>query len=184
MLRWWNGFWTWWNAPWDELVALEEISTLLCQSVAAQEKTNELLTAQNSSRDRTNVLLWGIQQQGEKVLTTLDDLIAEATDEKTVIQSMITLLDNLETELHLAGNDQTKLDQLKSLISNNKAAIASAVTANTPAANSPSNPMPISATNTGSTSSAASETGQQSLPAASVSTDPAGPTVPVESGSP
>jgi hypothetical protein len=68
---------------------------------------------------------------------TLDDVIQDITDEETVEASVITLLDSLGTQLANAGNDPAKITQVRSMIAKDKAALAAAVLANTPAATPP-----------------------------------------------
>ena len=67
-------------------------------------------------------------------MLTLDDLITDAQDESTVDDSIIALLGTISAQLAAAGQDQTKLTTLKTLIDSNKAKIAAAVVANTPVA--------------------------------------------------
>ena len=62
----------------------------------------------------------------------LDDVIADVQDEKTVIDSVVTLLTSLSQQLKDAGTDPVKLAALKAQIDANKKALADAVVANTP----------------------------------------------------
>jgi hypothetical protein len=66
-------------------------------------------------------------------LVTLDTLTQDVADETTLDASIIALLDNISAQLKAAGNDQAKLDALDAAINANKAAIAAAIQANTPA---------------------------------------------------
>lgn len=77
-------------------------------------------------------LLRRILTKEDQMATKLDDLIADATDESTVDDSVIALLTSIKAQLDAAGTDPAKLDQLKALIDSNKAKIAAAVVANTP----------------------------------------------------
>lgn len=70
---------------------------------------------------------------------TLDDLTKDAADESTLDDSIIALLTSVKTELDsvLAGNltpdQQAKVDAIFATLEANKAKVAAAVTANTPA---------------------------------------------------
>lgn len=75
-----------------------------------------------------------IKEQLDKIIMTLDDIIADAQEESTLDDSIIALLTSISAQLAAAGQDQAKLTALKSLIDANKAKIAAAVAANTPAA--------------------------------------------------
>jgi hypothetical protein len=65
---------------------------------------------------------------------TLDDLTQDVSDETTVEQSAITLLQGLSAQLAAAKNDPTKIQAIADSIVANKNALAAAITANTPAA--------------------------------------------------
>lgn len=79
-------------------------------------------------------LLHEINERRKRMAISLDDLIADATEESTVIQSVVDLLTSISAQLKAAGTDPTKLQALKDLIDKNKKAAADAVVANTPAA--------------------------------------------------
>lgn len=64
----------------------------------------------------------------------LDDLTAEVTNATTVEQGAITLIQNIAAQLAAAGTDPVKLQALKDQLSTSDAALAAAITANTPAA--------------------------------------------------
>jgi hypothetical protein len=70
----------------------------------------------------------------KRIMALLDDIIADVEDEETVEASMTTLLTNLSAALAAAGTDPVKLAALKAKIDTDKAAMAAAVVANTPAA--------------------------------------------------
>lgn len=78
-----------------------------------------------------------IENKLDKTMLKIDDLISDAQDESAVDDSIIALLESLSAQLTAAGQDQTKLQALKDLIDANKAKIAAAVVANTPAAAPP-----------------------------------------------
>jgi len=79
-------------------------------------------------------------ERGETtIMADLNTLQADVTAEQTVEQSAIKLLGGLKTQLDAAiaanaNGDPTKLADLSSQIEANTAALAAAVTANTPAA--------------------------------------------------
>jgi hypothetical protein len=73
--------------------------------------------------------------------TQLDALTAQVTQTNTVAASAITLLQGLKTQLDAAiaaqpGDDGAALDSLSTSLGTETTALAAAVTANTPAANS------------------------------------------------
>lgn len=67
---------------------------------------------------------------------TLDDVLADVTAETTVTQSAITLLQQIKAALDaaIASGDVTKIQAISDQLEANTAALAAAVTANTPAA--------------------------------------------------
>jgi hypothetical protein len=85
----------------------------------------------------TQNILKRIEERLDKIMVTLDDLIADAEDEKTVIGSVVTLLGQLSQQIKDAGTDPAKLQALKDTIDANKKAIADAIVANTPQAVAP-----------------------------------------------
>jgi len=92
-------------------------------------------------------LLQGIDHKLDQLLSKEDELMATAqdvldavNDETTVEQGVITLLDKINAQLTdvkarltAAGADPAELDVVISQINTNKAALADAVTRNTPA---------------------------------------------------
>lgn len=73
-------------------------------------------------------------RKGEQtIMADLNTLQADVTAEKTVEQSAITLLTGLKAQLDAAGTDPAKLADLSNQIESNTAALAAAITANTPA---------------------------------------------------
>lgn len=71
-----------------------------------------------------------------KEMATIADIQAAVTAEKTVEDSVVTLLQTLSADLKaaLAANDPAALQAVVDSINTNAAALAAAVTANTPAA--------------------------------------------------
>ncbi len=71
---------------------------------------------------------------------TLDDVLADVTDEKTQIDSLAALTTGLKAQLDavLAGAltpaQQAKVDAIFTAVDANKAAVVTAINANTPAA--------------------------------------------------
>lgn len=74
---------------------------------------------------------------------TLDDVLKDVTDESTLDDSIIALLTGIKAQLDavLAGGLtpalQAKVDQIFAQAEANKAKVAAAITANTPAAPTP-----------------------------------------------
>jgi hypothetical protein len=72
-----------------------------------------------------------------KMSEQLDKLTAEVAENKTVMQSAVTLLQGLKQRLDEAGTDAAKLSELSADLDANTNALAAAVTANTPVENEP-----------------------------------------------
>lgn len=72
-------------------------------------------------------ILWRIKM-------TVDDILAKVTAEKTVVDSAVALLSQLSQAIKDAGTDPAKLQALSDAIDAQQSELASAVTANTPAA--------------------------------------------------
>lgn len=77
----------------------------------------------------------------EKIMATLDQVLAEVTEENTLIDSLSTLIDGLHTQVTdaLSGTTlpapvQAKVDAIFTAAENNKAKLTAAVKANTPGA--------------------------------------------------
>lgn len=68
-----------------------------------------------------------------KIMTTEQDILDTVTAQTTVIQSAITLLNQLSKLLHEAGTDPVKLQAIKDMLDNNSKGLSDAVVANTPA---------------------------------------------------
>jgi len=77
-------------------------------------------------------LLRQIKQQGETMAGEVAKLEQDVADQTTVIQSAITLLQNIKALLDAAGTDPAKLAALSAAIETNSANLAAAVVANTP----------------------------------------------------
>lgn len=70
-------------------------------------------------------------------MATLDEALAVVTAESTVDDSIVALLEQLAAQIKAGGlsaADQAKVDAIFTSATNNSAKIATAVTANTPAA--------------------------------------------------
>src|SRR5438067_10462247 len=69
------------------------------------------------------------------IMVTVDDLVKKVADQKTVEDSLVTLLGNINTQLKeaLASGDQSKLQALSDSIDANTKELSDAVTANTTA---------------------------------------------------
>lgn len=80
-------------------------------------------------------LAW-VEHKLEKIMAAIDDLEAKVAAEETAVQSAVTLLTELNTELKaaLATNDTARLEALSAKIEADTQTLAAAVTANTPAA--------------------------------------------------
>jgi hypothetical protein len=78
-------------------------------------------------------LLRQLVTQGETIMADLTDLQAAVTNEHTVIQSSITLLNQLAQMVRDAGTDPAALADLVDQIDAQAADLGAAVQANTPA---------------------------------------------------
>jgi hypothetical protein len=88
----------------------------------ADRKTlGEILTAVQS-----------LQAQGKTILMDLTALTTEVGNNTTVTQSVVALVNNLAAQIAAASGNQTQLNALVATLQANDAAIAAAVTANTP----------------------------------------------------
>jgi uncharacterized protein YoxC len=79
-------------------------------------------------------LLQAVKTEEDKIMATVDDLVADVSAESTVIDSAVALLKGLADALKAAGTDPAKLAQLHSDITAKTQVLAQAVTDNTPAA--------------------------------------------------
>jgi beta-phosphoglucomutase-like phosphatase (HAD superfamily) len=81
-------------------------------------------------------ILYEILDNQRKIMSALTDLQAAVAAENTVIASAITLLNGLKSQLDaaIASGDPAALTALSADIAGQTAALAAAVTANTPAA--------------------------------------------------
>lgn len=90
----------------------------------------------NNNDERILQLLENIKCILKENKMTLDDLVAKVTAENTVIDSAVTLLSIIETELDaaIASGDPTKVQAVSDLIDAGQKKLADAVVANTPSA--------------------------------------------------
>lgn len=70
----------------------------------------------------------------DEIMSALDDLQAAVTQEDTVIDSAIALIQGIPALIAAAGTDPAKLQSLQQDITARSTALAQAVAANTPAA--------------------------------------------------
>ncbi len=99
-----------------------------------QTQVQSALSALTTGQQAEQGALQALNTQGDKLMATAAEILADVQDESTVDDSIITLLTNIKAMLDAAGTDPAALDQVKALIDANKAKIAAAVVANTPAA--------------------------------------------------
>jgi transcription initiation factor TFIIIB Brf1 subunit/transcription initiation factor TFIIB len=69
----------------------------------------------------------------EKLEADIDDILSDLQDETNTETAVITLLTSIDVQLKAAGNDPVKVAAVRALIASNKAALAAAIVANTPA---------------------------------------------------
>lgn len=75
-----------------------------------------------------------IMKELHKMAKTLDDVQADVNDERTVVDSAIALLNGLSDQLKATQGDPAKVQAIIDAIDAQKADLAAAITANTPAA--------------------------------------------------
>lgn len=75
-------------------------------------------------------LLQAVKTEEDRIMATVDDIVADVTAENGVIDSAITLIKGLADALKAAGTDPVKLAQLHTDITTKADALAAAVAAN------------------------------------------------------
>lgn len=101
-----------------------------------------LADAECSARlGRIENLLRAVLAREENIMATIDEVLSDVQDESTVEDSLITLVTGIKSQLDAAlasqgipPDVQAKIDAVFSGIEANKAKVAAAITANTPAA--------------------------------------------------
>lgn len=78
--------------------------------------------------------LYRVEQKENVMAKELDQLTQDVADEVTVEESAITLIEGLKSALDAAGTDPAKLAALSTSLQTEKAKLAAAVVAGTPAA--------------------------------------------------
>jgi len=96
-------------------------------------------TQLNRIEGKLDKLLTRLIGQGVVMMATLDDIKQAVADEKTVEDSVLALLTNVEQQLKdaIAQNDPAAMQAVVDQIAANKRAMADAVAANTAAAPAP-----------------------------------------------
>ena len=94
-----------------------------------------------SQLDAILLKLAALTLQGDTIMATLDQVLADVQEETTLISGISTLVDGLKTQLAdalanagLSPAVQAQVDQIFATAEANKAALAVALTANTPPA--------------------------------------------------
>jgi hypothetical protein len=88
-----------------------------------------------------------IYKQTGNIMAAIDDLTKNVTDNTNLVQSAVTLMGNLKTELDaaIASGDMSKVQALSDALGKNDAELAAAIAANTPAAPADTTTGPSSA---------------------------------------
>ena len=79
-----------------------------------------------------------IIKQGELIMATLQEVLDDVRSEKTVIASVLTLIDGLKQQLadalagELSAEKQAQVDAIFAAAEENKSALSAAINANTP----------------------------------------------------
>lgn len=82
--------------------------------------------------DTMQAALNALTIQGKIIMATLADVQAAVTAEDTVIDSAVTLLNGLAAQIAALAPNQAAIDALAADVTSKTAALAAAVTANTP----------------------------------------------------
>ena len=89
-------------------------------------------------------LLDHVIEKENKIMTTLDQVLADTEDEKTQIASLSTFVQGLQKQLAdalsgevISPTAQAKIDQIFANVESNKAAVVQAMNTNTPASSIP-----------------------------------------------
>lgn len=75
-----------------------------------------------------------LTQNQEIIMADLSQLTADVTADTNAVTSAVTLINGLAAQITAAGTDPVKLKALTDQLEANNAALAAAITANTPAA--------------------------------------------------
>lgn len=109
----------------------------LCQAAALLPYLQTINQSLTMLRQSVTYLANVIQQQGVKVMANLIDIQNLVASETTVEQGVETLLSNLSQELQASANDPAKINAIALALNNNISGLTAALTANTPAATTP-----------------------------------------------
>jgi chromosome segregation ATPase len=112
-----------------------DYNNLLKQLSAIQLQLNQI---QNSLQVQ-KVSLTTLQTQESKIMAALDDLTAQVTQNTSLEQSAITLIQGIAKQLQdaVTNNDSSALAALAQQLNTSAAALGAAITANTPQAPAP-----------------------------------------------
>lgn len=101
----------------------------------------KILNCFQDQLNRIEAKLDALTKESKMQDETLDQVLADVQAESTVEDGLITLTTSIKAELNkalagsgLSADDQAKVDAIFTAIESNKAKVAAAVTANTPAA--------------------------------------------------
>ncbi len=122
----------------------EALATLVHDVRSLRRDIADVKAGQTQVQSALSALTTGqqaLQTEETKLMATVAEVLADVQDESQVDDSIITLLTNIKAMLDAAGTDPAALDQVKAVIDANKAKIAAAVVANTPAAGQQSAPV-------------------------------------------
>lgn len=79
---------------------------------------------------RPNIINY-LRKMEKRLMSAITDIKDEVSAQKTVVESVVTLLEGLHAKLEAAGTDQFALDEIKSSLAENTKKLADAVAANT-----------------------------------------------------
>jgi hypothetical protein len=109
----------------------------------------------DSKLDFVIALLGTVLRKERRIMATLDQVLADTTDEATLDDSIITLLTGIKKQLDdaLANSitpaQQAQIDQIFTNLEANKVKVAAAITANTPVDTGATVATPVAASRKG-----------------------------------
>lgn len=116
-----------------------DYNNLLTQLATIQLQLNQM----QSSLQANKASLTTLQTQERSIMAALDDLQSQVTQNTSLEQSAITLIQGIAKQLQdaVANNDSSALQALAQQLNSSAAALGAAITANTPATPDPNAPQ-------------------------------------------
>lgn len=120
--------------PWPDQASLQAIEAGLVAVQAQGVSLGAKLNALHGSISVLSAKLDAILAKEEQNMATLDDITTAVANEKTVEDSVVTLLQQLSAQLQaaMASNDPAAMQAIVDQLNANAQTLADAVTSNTP----------------------------------------------------